>query len=441
MASGPVASGEAFVPLAPWVQEAMASSPLMQRAGLAGASWSEIRAVLILGMAVSVAWLIGLPSLPAEASRKISVACRKGRLLFYGVQYLLLAKDTKFASIPDPGRAKGEVFRTKRIIFVRHGESVWNEVFNRGFGPSFPMRLVKALLRELRMLFAWDSDFFDSPLSEKGIGQVRDLAAFLEKRDAGQGAMAAVEGGAEETQRQTSGSRDPLDFIPSLHASAPTSDEEKGGVIFVSSNLRRAISTMLIGFGARLNQTGEACWIFSCLQEISRNVDTLALAAPFSAPEAPSSFVKAGSSGENASALQELAALVRRLYKECLLPSYHLGNKAISGNGGERLHDFCGLVFDDKGPCALSSTVVVTGHSLYFRSFFQTFLPHTSYHVGKNCKMVNCGVVGFELQELREVDPVTNRPLSAPTYRIAPESLRSLYGGFEEPKKKKSKKA
>ena len=39
--------------------------------------------------------------------------------------------------------------RQIRIIFVRHGESVWNYVFNRGFGPSFLVRLLRVTLYEL----------------------------------------------------------------------------------------------------------------------------------------------------------------------------------------------------------------------------------------------------------------------------------------------------
>ena len=30
------------------------------------------------------------------------------------------------------------------VVFVRHGESEWNDVFNKGFGPSFLVRLVGA---------------------------------------------------------------------------------------------------------------------------------------------------------------------------------------------------------------------------------------------------------------------------------------------------------
>ena len=33
-----------------------------------------------------------------------------------------------------------------RVIFVRHAESMWNLVFNRGFKPSFLWRLISALV-------------------------------------------------------------------------------------------------------------------------------------------------------------------------------------------------------------------------------------------------------------------------------------------------------
>jgi len=42
---------------------------------------------------------------------------------------------------------------TRRIIFIRHGESCWNEVFNRGFGPSMLVRLTKSIIGELMCSF------------------------------------------------------------------------------------------------------------------------------------------------------------------------------------------------------------------------------------------------------------------------------------------------
>ena len=48
-------------------------------------------------------------------------------------------------------------------------------MFNRGFGASFIVRLVRALVRESVMMTTRDSVFFDSPLSNTGIDQVMRL--------------------------------------------------------------------------------------------------------------------------------------------------------------------------------------------------------------------------------------------------------------------------
>lgn len=68
------------------------------------------------------------------------------------------------------------------------------------------------------------------------------------------------------------------------------------------------------------------------------------------------------------------------------------------------------------------STVIATGHSLYFRSFFQTFLPRSTEHISKKKKMVNAGTVAFNISKaMHEGKPV---------YRIDPESITVVYGGF-----------
>ena len=43
----------------------------------------------------------------------------------------------------------------------------------------------------------------------------------------------------------------------------------------------------------------------------------------------------------------------------------------------------CGL----REPVA--QVIIVAGHSLYFRQFFRTFLPHACEHVSKNKKIAN----------------------------------------------------
>ncbi|CAN0520750.1 unnamed protein product, partial [Ectocarpus sp. 12 AP-2014] len=130
--------------------------------------------------------------------------------------------------------------RRKRIIFIRHGESEWNEVFNRGFGPSFLVRLVSAFVREVMMLSTRDSVFFDSPLSNTGIQQVRSsfrrfpalFAVPLSVADA----VATLRGGSTQSS------------------------------VVVTSNLRRAIATGLITLWERLRGGEERYLVHSALQ-------------------------------------------------------------------------------------------------------------------------------------------------------------------------------
>jgi hypothetical protein len=95
---------------------------------------------------------------------------------FAAVFYLIYSRDKAFSlkqvkdavhtDLNDP-KAK-----TKTIIFIRHGESKWNECFNRGFGPGFILRLFDGLLSELQRMTFGDSLFIDSPLGRRGEKEV-----------------------------------------------------------------------------------------------------------------------------------------------------------------------------------------------------------------------------------------------------------------------------
>ena len=61
-------------------------------------------------------------------------------------------------------------------LFIRHGESLWNEVFNRGFHPiKFPLRLVKALCVSRRWRFKNDCSS-STRRSTSGWGERRTFA-------------------------------------------------------------------------------------------------------------------------------------------------------------------------------------------------------------------------------------------------------------------------
>ncbi len=164
----------------------------------------------------------------------------KERLFLKGVVHMLFSTDKKWKRLPDPATVSR--VRSKQVIFVRHGESAWNVVFNRGFGASFPGRLLSAVFDELRVLPTLDSVFVDSPLSVLGCRQAQELQNFVETH-------------------------------PLLRGS-------EGKSVVACSNLRRAVSTATIGFLPRLKRTQERIHILSSLQEVTFNIDGLSLAKP-----------------------------------------------------------------------------------------------------------------------------------------------------------------
>ena len=92
--------------------------------------------------------------------------------------FMIISKDSKGVgpkNNPDPDNISQEqCLKKKRIIFIRHGESDWNNVFNKGFNPSLLVRLAKAMVQESFLFLSpsLDSVFIDSPLNFEGIEQV-----------------------------------------------------------------------------------------------------------------------------------------------------------------------------------------------------------------------------------------------------------------------------
>lgn len=273
--------------------------------------------------------------------------------------------------------------RKKRIYFVRHGESMWNQVFNRGLDFGTIWRFVACLLQELQLLPFPDSVFWDSPLSPLGIRQAVQLSAWIEHAD-------------------------PSD----KHAAILRGDSEVQSLL-CSSNLRRSVSTILTGLSGRLLRgLKEHVHVLSSAQEITRNIDGFSLSASGNVP------------GPSWKELEqpELDKVVTALYSaDRLNGSHNHGNKLLSSNGLKRMTEFCNWLFTSDEAKDVD-TVILGGHSLWFREFFKTYLPHSSKHDGKRKKIVNCGVVAFDLISLHG------------RYVVDPESVHVVYGGFESSK-------
>jgi len=312
----------------------------------------------------------------------------KLHLLRSGLATMLFSTDRKWKRTPD-AEGVNDVDAVKKVIFVRHGESEWNLVFNKGFGADFPGRLGSALLAEAKEATTLDSVFVDSPLSSVGCSQAKSLVNFIEK----------------ESEEHSSGLGTLLKGL-------------EGESVIASSNLRRALSTCTIGFWPRLQRTQEKIHILSSLQEVTFNIDGVALAKRHDYPELSA---------------QELAAVGHK--KSSFRPervydaSRNDGTKIVKSVGVDRLKAFASWIFERKEP-----TIIAAGHSLYNRYFFDTFLPRKSLHESKILKMENCAIVAFDFHRGKLKNGQT-------WYRIEESSIENIYLGFEQKKVRKSKSA
>ncbi|KAJ1441824.1 hypothetical protein B484DRAFT_390449, partial [Ochromonadaceae sp. CCMP2298] len=151
----------------------------------------------------------------------------KFRIFFNAVAFMVMCKDNKGVGPkynPDPELLKDKTTFSKKIVFIRHGESDWNNVFNKGINVGFLVRLATALYNEMLMFTSVNSSFIDSPLNAEGHEQAIELARFL----------------------------------TSEAATIKTADPN--------------YSTIL--------KSAEKIHVLSSLQEMSRNIDTYALSAP-----------------------------------------------------------------------------------------------------------------------------------------------------------------
>ena len=312
----------------------------------------------------------------------------KLHLLRLGASHLLLSTDKKWKKpVGDSGRIR-ERRKQKRVVLIRHGESQWNVVFNKGLNASFPKRLGNALHQELMLLGTLDSVFVDSPMSADGADQARELAEYVE---------------------------------------SPPDDDEVGAVlkgtsktssVIASSNLRRALSTGTVAFWGRLKRTQEKVHVLSALQEVTFNIDGVALSKPRSAPVL--------SDVELDALHQKRADFHADRYFDC---TANAGDKSVRSRGVDRMLQFCKWCLDRP-----EDVVIAAGHSLYFRFLFQTLLPLSSTHRAKKDKMGNCSVVSFLLFE--GIDSGTGQVF----YGIDESTIAVHHNDFEGPGHGKKKK-
>ena len=227
----------------------------------------EIDGVSVLSTALVVMGAYGVMFVAAAGSPFARAVLFKTGLFARALAHMALSREKAGwpRNRPDPAVAldvsSGDVVTVKRVLFVRHGESTWNEIFNRGFNFRFPMRLFEGLMSELLLLFTKSSFFVDAPLSDHGYEQARELRRFLRDYDG------AAAGAAFDAARaaETGGKTAPADAFVAARRARRVADADalagKKTSIIVSSNLRRAVATTALGFWDRLARTGEKIYV------------------------------------------------------------------------------------------------------------------------------------------------------------------------------------
>jgi len=343
---------------------------------------------------------------------------KKWGLYNSSVYFMFFSKDNKGLKQKDninPDTIKGKSTATKTIIFIRHGESDWNNVFNKGINLSFPFRLVAAIIEEFKLfLSATDSKFLDSPLNHEGIEQALELRRFISS--------------SNHPECSERGKK----IISVLRG-----DDTTETSIIVTSTLRRAIATTTLALWPRIVAKGEKILLLSSLQEISRNIDTQALAGPHeiadlpfhrieghcpsppsNSPSCKNSSNSSKNSRSNNNSISNSTFDPRNIYDL----RFNSGNKSMHNRGILRLKAFNEWAFSQN-----EDIIIVGGHSLWFKSYFQVYLPFDTDHDAKTKKITNSGVVSLTV----EVAPSISKdgtPINH--YRIEPTSIECLYGGF-----------
>ena len=336
---------------------------------------------------------------------------KKTRLYVLAVSHLLLSNEKKGLKAlqkemdfdEETIKSQSTLKGTRTIYFLRHGESQWNYVFNRGFGVSFPLRLARGLVMELMCLFnARNSFFVDAPLSDRGLEQVEELRKFLNKVN--DPFLTDAEVAALRSKH-----------VDVLRADAAKGEKLSKKSIIVTSNLRRAAHTAAITFMDRFERTKEKLFVNDALQEMARNVDAFALAG-----EAFDAVPYTGITNV-AKDKGTLNTIVEETVKFDV--ESNAGNKGIGRRGATDCLRFAHWATSPSAVPKECEAIIATGHSIYFKEFFKLFLPSASKHDAKSKKIVNCGVIAFELKKYEHEK-------KGVFYSIDENSIETVYGGF-----------
>eukprot|EP00392_Amoebophrya_sp_AT5.2_P017709 g18116.t1 len=367
------------------------------------------------------------------------------------VRYMFLGQDAKgmktafgapaLAPSALPSNACASVLNSAKVYFVRHGESTWNAWVNEPKNLWGVARELAKTVRKEYSLGGAESVFLDAPLTKEGIEQAKEEHVRLFERP--------INETSDQSHSQLGDNIPPLTPFQREILQQFRDDVRGGDSAFFVSPLRRAISTML-GVFQEGEMKGRKAVILGELQEIAPNVDAQSLTPAFTIPTAPISEAEDKITGMR--------------YKTSLDASEYIGSKAENESlrkGKDRILAFTQKLMGrfhpelvGSGSASGTRTAIVTGHSIWFRNFFNLYLnpqnedpkrtalqdeggPTTPFaQRGRQCKIKNSRVVGFVLEQCQmQIDAQTeaSRGETETFFRVKPDSLVEVGANMSEP--------
>lgn len=358
-------------------------------------------------------------------------------------EYKTYLKSPQYLQRPRTRPPATDILGEKTIVFVRHGESLWNRTFNRPTSVLFPLRIIELLGLELSLFCSGDSAICDSPLSALGESQARSLCNWIhvqeEKMRVADG-EAVIVSSRDEPNCGAKGLsfRDAIDVDGGRSSGVPFTHPTSRAVV-VTSNLRRAVRTAALSlpqYFSRPNGSGrpDPIYVMSYLQEATRNIDGLTITLMdqmsvwlswfrFNLGGLRESrlFSRVDASCQADEALSPPSTLSAPVFDH----TYDVrAKRSLQESLLTRLRDFANWVFSPSTPARHAEVIVVVGHSIWLRKFLTLFLPPHSPRKEKTEKLPNCGVLKFSLVHYKV--PGTNDT----NYWIDPDSLQNTFQGF-----------
>jgi len=314
------------------------------------------------------------------------------------IQFVLLHESRGLSSSVrhDRGRPtkNAELIQERDVYLLRHGQSVWNLMFNNSSFWQFPIRFIVTLIAEMMLFCDYDSLFMDSPLSSGGLHQCRQLSQWVDAGGDGDGSKGSVQ------------DRDRLARL--MNGVDPC--------VYVASNLRRTISTMIFSWGStlRTSSANKKVYINSDLQESTRNVDSFSIVG--------TRMSHSMSTLERSFGSTDLANVY---HDTSFVTTYNKGNKTLNSTLSYRQAGFMDWIMGSTVTSNPDIPIVMSCHSLYARNLFRRYLSCTKEvpHVSTLQKISNCGVVKAKFQQWRDASGEL-------FFSIDTSSVVPLYKGF-----------